>query len=82
MGIKTIENDLKYAIRAAGRKAGWATAWRPSPATEAAHVLRARWARCGVVTACSPHGGRRGGTLVDSPVMASRQQGLGLEHHD
>jgi hypothetical protein len=43
----------------------------------AALVLRARQARCGVVTAR----GMRGGVLVGGPVVASRQQGHGLEHY-
>jgi hypothetical protein len=44
-------------------------------------MLRARRARCGVVTARSPHVGRRGGALGGGLVAASRQQGIGLEHH-
>jgi hypothetical protein len=61
--------------------ARWATAWRPGPAAEAARELRARRPRCGVVTTRSPGVGRRGGTLADSPVAASRWQGLELVHH-
>jgi hypothetical protein len=59
--------------RAADRKAGWATAWRPT--------CFARRARCDMVTARSPRVGRRGGGLAGGPVATSRWQGLGLEHH-
>jgi hypothetical protein len=47
---------------------------RPRPA---AHVLRARQVRCGVVTARNSRAGRRDGALVGGTVAASRWQVLG-----
>jgi hypothetical protein len=41
--------------------------------------LRARWARWHVVTARSPHTGRRGGAVAEEPVMASHRQGVADE---
>jgi hypothetical protein len=58
---------------------------RPRPAARssrgAAHVLRARQVRCGVVTTRNSRAGRRDGAPVGGTVAASRRQCLGLEHH-
>jgi alpha-D-ribose 1-methylphosphonate 5-triphosphate diphosphatase PhnM len=54
---------------------------RPRPAARsshgAAHVLRARQVRCGVVTVRNSRAGRRDGALVGGTVAASRWQVLG-----
>jgi hypothetical protein len=63
--------------RAIDRQAGWASTWRPGPAEEVARDggMRAR----GVVTACSPCVGRRGGALAGGPMAASPWQGAAGE---
>jgi hypothetical protein len=52
-----------------GQKAGWATAWRPGPATEAGCTC----------AGCAARGHR---TQPARSPAASRRQGLRLEHHD
>jgi hypothetical protein len=47
--------------RAAGRKAGWATAWQPGPATEATRVPRALAAWSPRATRAQWHARRRPG---------------------
>jgi hypothetical protein len=52
---------------AADRQAGWASAWQPGPAEEAAH---------GAGTGCAR---RRGGALTGGSVVAGRRQGATRE---
>jgi hypothetical protein len=71
--MATVQGSTACHVRPV-RKAGWAPTWRPDPAAEVARVatpLRARWVRWRLVTACSPHAGRRGGVVTEEPVVAS-----------
>jgi hypothetical protein len=56
-------DSLPHAV---GRKAGWATAWQPSPAGQPA----------GAVTTRRPREGRRGGVLAGGSAVARRRQGV------
>jgi hypothetical protein len=71
----TVHDSVAYHVWPV-EKAGWATAWWPSLAAEAARVLRC-CARVGRAGAWSPRAARaRDGAVIEGPVVASRRQGV------
>jgi hypothetical protein len=82
MKLKTIKNDLKSAAQCWAEIGLWLQRVARRPATRGrpegllGHGLAAWSSRRDGLRA-----GRRGGALAGGPVVASRWQGIGLEHH-
>jgi hypothetical protein len=71
--FKTNRKDLKDT-RTAGRKASWASAWRPGPAKEASR-MPAQVTR-------GPHTWQHGGLLAGGPVYPGSTSGAPVWHQE